>query len=80
MIRAEIEIHGAHPEMSEKEFAELRKSKGDYFKIGLDDPDAYYMKDVYLGCRRWLDLLASLPEFNGEDLYLQGGSQGERWR
>lgn len=76
MIRAEIEIHGAHPEMSEKEFAELRKSKGDYFKIGLDNPEAYYMKDVYLGCRRWLDLLASLPEFNGEDLYLQGGSQG----
>lgn len=76
MIRAEIEIHGAHPEMSEAQFAELRKEKGDYLGFGMESRDDYYMKDVYLGCRRWLDLLSSLPEFNGKDLYVQGGSQG----
>ncbi|MDE6358131.1 MAG: acetylxylan esterase, partial [Duncaniella sp.] len=44
MIRAEIEIHGAHPELSEQEFASLRKEKGDYLKFGLENPEEYYMK------------------------------------
>lgn len=76
MIRAEIEIHGCHPELSEEEFARLRKEKGDYLKFGLEDPDSYYMKDVYLGCRRFLDLLTSLPQWDGVNLFTQGGSQG----
>lgn len=76
MIRAEIEIHGAHPELTEQQFADLRKEKGDYLSMGIDDPDTYYMKDVYLGCRRFLDLLTSLPEWDGVNLFTQGGSQG----
>ncbi|MCM1163645.1 MAG: acetylxylan esterase [Muribaculaceae bacterium] len=76
MIRAEIEIHGADPRMSEAEFAELRKEKGAYLDFGMDSPEKYYMRDVYLGCRRWLDLLSQLPEFDGENLFVQGGSQG----
>ncbi len=76
MIRAEIEIHGAHPELSEQEFASLRKEKGDYLKFGLENPEEYYMKDVYLGCRRFLDLLTNLPEWDGRNLFTQGGSQG----
>lgn len=76
MIRLETEIHGAHPEMSDVEFADLRKQKGDYFKIGLENPAEYYLRDVYLGTRRWLDLLSQLPEFDGENLFVQGGSQG----
>lgn len=76
MIRLEIEIHGLHPELSEAEFAAERKEKGDYLKFGMEDPDEYYMKDVYLGCRRFLDLLTSLPEWDGKNLFTQGGSQG----
>lgn len=76
MIRAEVEIHGAHPELSEEEFAELRNEFGDYLSQGLESPDDYYMKRVYLGCRRWLDLLTSLPEWDGRNLFTQGGSQG----
>ena len=76
MIRLEIEIHGLHPELSEAEFAAERKVKGDYLKFGMEDPDEYYMKDVYLGCRRFLDLLTSLPEWDGKNLFTQGGSQG----
>ncbi len=34
------------------------------------------MKDVYLGCRRFLDLLTSLPQWDGVNLFTQGGSQG----
>ncbi|MDE6117114.1 MAG: acetylxylan esterase [Duncaniella sp.] len=76
MIRAEIEIHGQHPAQTEEQFAAVRKQMGDYFKIGIDDPDTYYLKDVYLGCRRFLDLLTSLPEWDGVNLFTQGGSQG----
>lgn len=76
MIRAEIEIHGEHPEQTEEQFAQRRKEIGDYFKIGIENPDNYYLKDVYLGCRRWLDLLTSLPEWDGVNLFTQGGSQG----
>ncbi len=76
MIRAEVEIHGCHPELSEEEFARLREEKGSYLDFDLEDPDRYYMKDVYLGCRRFLDLLTSLPEWDGKNLFTQGGSQG----
>ncbi|MCM1355808.1 MAG: acetylxylan esterase [Staphylococcus sp.] len=76
VIRLETEIHGLHPELSEEEFAAERKVRGDYLSFGLDDPDGYYMKDVYLGCRRFLDLLTSLPEWDGKNLFTQGGSQG----
>lgn len=76
MIRLETEIHGCHPELTDEQFKELRKEKGDYLSFGLTAPEDYYMLDVYLGCRRWLDLLASLPEWDGKNLMLQGGSQG----
>lgn len=76
MIRIECEIHGVHPELSEQGFASERKARGNYLDQGLDDPDTYYMKDVYLGCRRFLDLLTSLPEWDGRNLFTQGGSQG----
>lgn len=76
MIRVETEIHGQHPEQTEEQFAAVRKQMGDYFKIGIDNPDEYYLKDVYLGCRRFLDLLTSLPEWDGVNLFTQGGSQG----
>ncbi len=76
MIRIETEIHGQHPEQTEEQFAAARKQMGDYFKIGIENPDEYYLKDVYLGCRRFLDLLTSLPEWDGVNLFTQGGSQG----
>ena len=34
------------------------------------------MKRVYLACVRAVDLLASLPEWDGRNLIAQGGSQG----
>lgn len=76
VIRIETEIHGLHPELSEEEFAAERKVRGAYLDFGLEDRDKYYMKDVYLGCRRFLDLLTSLPEWDGKNLFTQGGSQG----
>jgi len=76
MIRCEIEIHGCHPKLSEEEFARLRKEKGNYLEFGMENPDDYYMKDVYLGCRRFLDVLTAFDEWDGKNLFVQGGSQG----
>ena len=76
MIRAEIEIHGCHPDIPEESWKLERKALGNYLDMGLDDKDNYYMKDVYLGCRRFLDVLTSLPQWDGRNLFTQGGSQG----
>lgn len=34
------------------------------------------MKRVYLACVRSIDLLTSLPEWDGKNVIVQGGSQG----
>ena len=76
MIRCEIEIHGCHPDLPEEAWKLERDQLGHYLEIGMENPDDYYMKDVYLGCRRFLDLLTSLPQWDGRNLFTQGGSQG----
>ena len=44
--------------------------------INLDNKDEYYFKRVYLGCIRALDFIHQLPEFDGQNCLVQGGSQG----
>ncbi len=79
-IRFEIEIHGLNPEMSEEEFKEISAAfngrENGYLSNGLDSRDNYYMKRVYLACVRSIDLLTSLPEWDGKNVIVQGGSQG----
>ena len=43
---------------------------------GLDNRDNYYMKHVYAACVRAIDFLTSLPEWDGKNVAVQGGSQG----
>ena len=47
-----------------------------YWNINLDDKDRYYYKRVYLGCVRANDFLTSLPQYDGRNLGVIGGSQG----
>lgn len=79
-IRFEMEIHGLNPEMTETEFKEISAAfdgKGNgYLTNGLDNKDNYYMKRVYLACVRSIDFLTSLPEWDGKNVAVQGGSQG----
>jgi cephalosporin-C deacetylase-like acetyl esterase len=78
-IRFEMEIHGLHPETSPETFEEVRKMfsrNNEYLNNGLDSRDNYYMKRVYLACVRSIDLLTSLPEWDGKNVAVQGGSQG----
>lgn len=47
-----------------------------YMRFNLDDKDEYYFKRVYLGMVRAVDMIYSLPQFDGESLGIMGGSQG----
>ena len=78
-IRLEIEIHGLNPEMTDEQFKEISTTfsgENGYLENGLDNRDNYYMKHVYVACVRALDYLTSLPEWDGRNVAVQGGSQG----
>ena len=78
-IRLEMEIHGLNPEMTDEQFKEISTAfdrENGYLENGLDDRDNYYMKHVYVACVRALDYLTSLPEWDGRNVFVQGGSQG----
>lgn len=79
-IRFATEIHGLNPEMSEEEFDEITRAfngrENGYLTNGLDDRDNFYMKRVYLSLIRSIDFLTSLPEWDGKNVAIQGGSQG----
>lgn len=47
-----------------------------YWALDLDNKDYYYYKRVYLGCVRANDFLTSLPQYDGTNLGVTGGSQG----
>ena len=78
-IRLEMEIHGLNPEMTAEQFKEISSAfdhENGYLCNGLDDKDNYYMKHVYVACVRAIDYLCSLPEWDGQNVFVQGGSQG----
>ena len=47
-----------------------------YWNYNLDDKDRYYYKRVYLGCVSANDFITSLPQYDGTNLGVTGGSQG----
>lgn len=79
-IRFETEIHGLDPRLPESTFKDISKAfsgkENGYLQNSLDNKDNYYMKRVYLGCVRAIDFLTSLPEWDGRNVAVQGGSQG----
>ena len=78
-IRLEMEIHGLNPEMTDEQFKEITTAfdyENGYLTNGLDNKDNYYMKHVYVACVRAVDYLCSLPEWDGKNVFVQGGSQG----
>ncbi len=77
MITLSIGIHGIPLNMSDHIYSDLNNGVlKDYAFIHLDDKDQYYYKRVYTGCVRALDFLTTLPQYDGENLGVIGGSQG----
>lgn len=77
IITLEIGIHGIPVTLDPEFYTDLGSGAlSGYHNYNLDSRDRYYFKRVYLGCVRANDFLVSLPQFDGVNLGVTGGSQG----
>jgi cephalosporin-C deacetylase-like acetyl esterase len=77
IITLEIGIHGIPVTMDPTVYASLAGGAlSNYQNFNLDDRDRFYYKRVYLNCVRANDFLVSLPQYDGKNLGVTGGSQG----
>ncbi|MDP0501800.1 MAG: acetylxylan esterase [Verrucomicrobiota bacterium JB022] len=76
-ITLDIGIHGIPVRYPEETYLNLRYGALlDYNVNQAEDRDRYYYKRVFLGCVKAVDFLQSLPEWDGENIGVTGGSQG----
>jgi len=76
-ITLEIGIHGIPVNLDPQVYFDLSGGGlANYNNIRLNDRNTHYYKRVYLGCVRAVDFIFTLPEFNGTDVAVTGGSQG----
>ena len=79
-IRMEMEIHGLDPRLDEGTFADVsnafNSSDNAYLQNGIDSRERFYMRHVYVALTKAIDFLTSLPEWDGRNVIVQGGSQG----
>lgn len=77
IITFQIGIHGVPVTMDAAVYNSLGTGAlAGYWNYNLDDKDRYYYKRVYLGCVRANDFITSLPQYDGKNLAVTGGSQG----
>jgi cephalosporin-C deacetylase len=77
IITLEIGIHGVPVNMDLSVYNNLMTGGlNGYWYFNLENKDRYYYKRVYMGCIRANDFIASLPQFDGSNLGVAGGSQG----
>ena len=76
-IYLKIEIHDNDQLLPDAVYDSLRRERCDgYERRGMASRDTYYYKDVYVGCARAVDFLCSLPQWDGKNVIVTGGSQG----
>lgn len=71
-----MEVHGMPMNASDEFIAAEKQRLGDYWFTGIEERGTYYYKRVYTGCVRAIDFLMTLPEWDGENVGVTGGSQG----
>jgi cephalosporin-C deacetylase-like acetyl esterase len=77
MITLDLGIHGIPlTESNELYLALSNGSLNSYYTLNIHSRDKYYYINVYLGCVRAAAYLTTLPEFDGNNLFVVGGSQG----
>ena len=76
-ITLEIGIHGIPVNLDLQAYLDLSGGAlANYWSIRMNDKNTHYYKRVYTGCVRAVDFIYTLPEFNGTDVAVTGGSQG----
>ncbi len=76
-ITLEIGIHGIPVNLNPEVYNNLNAGAlAGYNSIHMNDRNKHYYKRVYLGCVKAVDFIFTLPEFNGSDVAVTGGSQG----
>jgi cephalosporin-C deacetylase len=76
-ITLEIGIHGIPVILDKQVYDNLMSGAlSGYWQIRMNDRNTHYYKRVFLGCVRAVDFIFTLPEFNGTDIAVTGGSQG----
>lgn len=77
IITLQIGIHGISVILDQSVYDNLGAGALNRYNVaGNDNKDNYYYKRVYLGAVRANDFLVSLPQFDGKNLGVIGGSQG----
>ena len=77
IITFEIGIHGIPVTMDAQVYQNLADGAlNGYQNFNLDDKNRFYYKRVYLNCIRANDFLTGLPQYDGNNLAVMGGSQG----
>jgi cephalosporin-C deacetylase len=76
-ITLEIGIHGIPVNLDPEVYNNLAAGAlNGYNAVKMNDRNTHYYKRVYLGCVKAVDFIFTLPEFNGTDVAVTGGSQG----
>lgn len=77
IITLQIGIHGIPVTLDPTVYSSLAAGGlARYMTINIDDRDRYYYRRVYLATVRANDYLTSLPNYDGTNLGVVGGSQG----
>jgi cephalosporin-C deacetylase len=77
VITFEIGIHGIPVTMEPSVYTDMGAGVlNGYPNYNMDNRDRYYYKRVYAGCVRANDFLVGLPQYDGVNLGVAGGSQG----
>ncbi len=76
-ITLEIGIHGIPVTLDPQVYLDLNGGAlAGYNTIRMNDKNSHYYKRVYAGCVRAVDFIYTLPEFDGANVAVTGGSQG----
>ena len=77
LIVLEVGIHGIPVTMEQPIYdALMAGALNDYPSYGCDNRDRHYYRRVIIGAARAVDVICSLPQYNGEALAVCGSSQG----
>jgi cephalosporin-C deacetylase-like acetyl esterase len=76
-ITLEIGIHGIPVNLDQRVYNNLSAGAlSSYWTVKMNDKNTHYYKRVFIGCVKAVDFIFSLPEFDGINVAVTGGSQG----